>query len=179
MIRRPPRSTLFPYTTLFRSGNDAILGTFTSATPPPVVIIQSRFFRAGGFGIELNGPQRPVITNNNFDCNGVSAKTRDTCAGSGLHYSAIYLNAATVDLENSVTNNSGHENGLDAIVVNGTIVYAPGLIAPRVTWINATNDAVNDHGLGYLLDGNLTPTSGPLFVPGGSAVTSKGTINLN
>src|SRR3712207_9409696 len=26
MIRRPPRSTLFPYTTLFRSGHDPILG---------------------------------------------------------------------------------------------------------------------------------------------------------
>src|SRR3712207_9052442 len=26
MIRRPPRSTLFPYTTLFRSGVDAYLG---------------------------------------------------------------------------------------------------------------------------------------------------------
>src|SRR5256885_12432095 len=26
MIRRPPRSTLFPYTTLFRSGDDAPLG---------------------------------------------------------------------------------------------------------------------------------------------------------
>src|SRR5690348_18375144 len=26
MIRRPPRSTLFPYTTLFRSGFDAFLG---------------------------------------------------------------------------------------------------------------------------------------------------------
>src|SRR3712207_8099949 len=25
MIRRPPRSTLFPYTTLFRSGNDVLL----------------------------------------------------------------------------------------------------------------------------------------------------------
>src|SRR5256885_9741062 len=25
MIRRPPRSTLFPYTTLFRSGDDAVL----------------------------------------------------------------------------------------------------------------------------------------------------------
>src|SRR2546422_6740556 len=24
MIRRPPRSTLFPYTTLFRSGNDSV-----------------------------------------------------------------------------------------------------------------------------------------------------------
>src|SRR2546430_12447271 len=30
MIRRPPRSTLFPYTTLFRSGPDAIL---SGATP--------------------------------------------------------------------------------------------------------------------------------------------------
>src|SRR3712207_6912386 len=26
MIRRPPRSTLFPYTTLFRSGNDTLDG---------------------------------------------------------------------------------------------------------------------------------------------------------
>src|SRR5256885_7154418 len=26
MIRRPPRSTLFPYTTLFRSGNDLLNG---------------------------------------------------------------------------------------------------------------------------------------------------------
>jgi len=25
MIRRPPRSTLFPYTTLFRSAGDAVL----------------------------------------------------------------------------------------------------------------------------------------------------------
>src|SRR3712207_9579081 len=31
MIRRPPRSTLFPYTTLFRSGRDGIHGaTFAS-----------------------------------------------------------------------------------------------------------------------------------------------------
>src|SRR2546423_10337411 len=28
MIRRPPRSTLFPYTTLFRSGFDDFLGHF-------------------------------------------------------------------------------------------------------------------------------------------------------
>src|SRR2546429_6575782 len=30
MIRRPPRSTLFPYTTLFRSGS----GRWTTALPP-------------------------------------------------------------------------------------------------------------------------------------------------
>src|SRR2546422_5893686 len=28
MIRRPPRSTLFPYTTLFRSASDVLLGLF-------------------------------------------------------------------------------------------------------------------------------------------------------
>src|SRR5256884_1406109 len=28
MIRRPPRSTLFPYTTLFRSNNDGLLDIF-------------------------------------------------------------------------------------------------------------------------------------------------------
>src|SRR3712207_7314302 len=30
MIRRPPRSTLFPYTTLFRSGAEAIVVTLDS-----------------------------------------------------------------------------------------------------------------------------------------------------
>src|SRR5471032_3463582 len=38
MIRRPPRSTLFPYTTLFRSicarGARASMGTVTLAIPP-------------------------------------------------------------------------------------------------------------------------------------------------
>src|SRR3712207_9247338 len=34
MIRRPPRSTLFPYTTLFRSGLDAGLRRALSQLPP-------------------------------------------------------------------------------------------------------------------------------------------------
>src|SRR5260221_10035434 len=33
MIRRPPRSTLFPYTTLFRSRRRMTYGTITSALP--------------------------------------------------------------------------------------------------------------------------------------------------
>src|SRR5580658_11071878 len=36
MIRRPPRSTLFPYTTLFRSGHAIVA--------PPRAAINSRFF---------------------------------------------------------------------------------------------------------------------------------------
>ena len=160
-------------------GNDAILGTFTSPNPPQVFITQSRFYRAGSFGVELKAAKRPVIKDNNFDCNGVSAKALQACAGSGLHYSAIHLDAATVDLENSVTNNVGHEDGLDAIVFNGTIVYAPGLSNPQLTWKNATNDPSSEqHQLGYLLDGDLNLNSGTLVVPGGGVVKSKGTINL-
>src|SRR5690554_7390191 len=34
MIRRPPRSTLFPYTTLFRSANAGGLGMITALTQP-------------------------------------------------------------------------------------------------------------------------------------------------
>src|SRR2546426_8505653 len=33
MIRRPPRSTLFPYTTLFRSSMGRILGLFETTSP--------------------------------------------------------------------------------------------------------------------------------------------------
>src|SRR3712207_7292440 len=41
MIRRPPRSTLFPYTTLFRSGNegDAVVGHGLSG-PCPALRVQ-------------------------------------------------------------------------------------------------------------------------------------------
>src|SRR2546430_5398073 len=63
MIRRPPRSTLFPYTTLFRSadvvGNDDHIGGMANLTacfevstrkyrPEPVFIIAMRLFNAGG-----------------------------------------------------------------------------------------------------------------------------------
>src|SRR3712207_8198476 len=39
MIRRPPRSTLFPYTTLFRSESGHPLGLFKSKPEAPRVII--------------------------------------------------------------------------------------------------------------------------------------------
>jgi hypothetical protein len=161
-------------------GNDAIVASFTSPNPPPVYIFQSRFYRAGSFGIWLNSPNRPIIADNNFDCNGTgSPKPKETCIGTGLKYSAVYLNKATVDLENSVTNNVGHEDGLDAIVVNGSIVFPSGLSQPKLTWKNATNDPTSEtHQLGYLLDGDLSFNSGTLVVPGGSVIKSKGSINL-
>src|SRR3989442_10750855 len=49
MIRRPPRSTLFPYTTLFRSGNTFSTSGWRSCTstqPPGTAIRQSVFDHA-------------------------------------------------------------------------------------------------------------------------------------
>src|SRR2546430_6867378 len=37
MIRRPPRSTLFPYTTLFRSVLESIVGSGGKPCPPGIV----------------------------------------------------------------------------------------------------------------------------------------------
>src|SRR3712207_7251357 len=54
MIRRPPRSTLFPYTTLFRSGSDAPCqrGTFPRGGP----CLDAR--RDGGFPVRLTDRRR-------------------------------------------------------------------------------------------------------------------------
>src|SRR3989442_3045179 len=49
MIRRPPRSTLFPYTTLFRSGNgpSAILST-AKKRPTPSEFMMNGFMPSAG-----------------------------------------------------------------------------------------------------------------------------------
>src|SRR5438094_7082932 len=51
MIRRPPRSTLFPYTTLFRSG--AVIYYTTNGTAPTTSSTQY----AGAFSVNSNGKQ--------------------------------------------------------------------------------------------------------------------------
>src|SRR5690242_17833146 len=51
MIRRPPRSTLFPYTTLFRSEGRAFGPTDTPDAPPAIVISETmahRYWPKGG-----------------------------------------------------------------------------------------------------------------------------------
>src|SRR5260370_2947804 len=91
--------------------NDAIQATFTTPNAPPVLISQSRIYRAGSFGVELTAANRPVIRDNNFDCNGTSSATpTQSCVGAGLKYSAIYLKDATVDLDNSLTHHVAHHH---------------------------------------------------------------------
>src|SRR2546429_5054630 len=45
MIRRPPRSTLFPYTTLFRSLFRREGRLFAASVPPAVAVAAPAFFR--------------------------------------------------------------------------------------------------------------------------------------
>src|SRR5438874_5329975 len=41
MIRRPPRSTLFPYTTLFRSQKKSLLNIIIAGTEEAIVMVES------------------------------------------------------------------------------------------------------------------------------------------
>src|SRR5439155_22642442 len=53
IIRRPPRSTLFPYTTLFRSFSSALIRAEAFSVPKPSATADSRFFstrRDAGIG---------------------------------------------------------------------------------------------------------------------------------
>src|SRR3712207_8766455 len=75
MIRRPPRSTLFPYTTLFRSGEEPLRGVIAKSAegvehllPDGVVILQHLlpgvfevFYRIVEGGLELGerAPRHP------------------------------------------------------------------------------------------------------------------------
>src|SRR2546422_7272595 len=49
MIRRPPRSTLFPYTTLFRSG----LAVDPGHRPPGVAVRRMHLAQGGGHDLDL------------------------------------------------------------------------------------------------------------------------------
>src|SRR5258708_9925236 len=84
MIRRPPRSTLFPYTTLFRSGDAIIcrwglpsssnaMSIFSSAPSRP-----SAAFRSEEHTSELQSPDHLV-------CRLLLEKKKQTCDKERLH----------------------------------------------------------------------------------------------
>src|SRR2546429_6522366 len=65
MIRRPPRSTLFPYTTLFRSQNliiDHALGLFRGA-PEQFFYVQNRAGLAAHFAQQEQGDRKSTRLN--------------------------------------------------------------------------------------------------------------------
>src|SRR2546426_7215505 len=72
MIRRPPRSTLFPYTTLFRSPNNTIGGTAAGAGN----VISGN----SGAGIFLTDTTPSVTTGTNIQGNLIGTNAAGTAA---------------------------------------------------------------------------------------------------
>src|SRR2546422_10955794 len=64
MIRRPPRSTLFPYTTLFRSRHTGLLGLDHPSHQPPLSIVRAPKLDGDQLADRpleiLTPPQRPI-----------------------------------------------------------------------------------------------------------------------
>src|SRR2546425_2882816 len=60
MIRRPPRSTLFPYTTLFRSLAGLELASQLASPPDAIVLPLGTGGTAAGLGLPATPPGRPT-----------------------------------------------------------------------------------------------------------------------
>src|SRR5260370_22376670 len=58
MIRRPPRSTLFPYTTLFRSLTETLTSMMRSANPAAMM---RRRYSPGARNSKWNSPRASVV----------------------------------------------------------------------------------------------------------------------
>src|SRR5207248_9348029 len=104
-------------------GNDAIQATFMDQRQQPALISHNKLFRAGSYGVELINASDPIVQDNTFDCNGTgSPQPKVSCLSNVPNkFPPIYLNHATADLESKVTGNFGQEDGLEAIVFNGTV----------------------------------------------------------
>src|SRR2546427_2386738 len=66
MIRRPPRSTLFPYTTLFRSSQKAGPAKTVFAVQPPSSILEGERISIGGHGGAGSPGRGPAARLRNF-----------------------------------------------------------------------------------------------------------------
>src|SRR3712207_9223928 len=71
MIRRPPRSTLFPYTTLFRSGCEGYPEcrvTFPLPQRGDIIPLGTQCDACGSPEIKVIGKRRPWVTCINMNC---------------------------------------------------------------------------------------------------------------
>src|SRR2546427_8559179 len=93
MIRRPPRSTLFPYTTLFRSSNTQItLGT-TSPVLTDSATLTNGSSETGALVFTLVGPNNTVVDTETVTVNGNGDRksTRLNSSHSQISYAVFCL----------------------------------------------------------------------------------------
>src|SRR3712207_8110138 len=98
MIRRPPRSTLFPYTTLFRSRMDAAHGGEGGRPAPGMKIyVEGARGPAPGSTLELRVPARARVW-----AKGGSADVEVTGVTGGLDRKSTRLNSSHANISYAV-----------------------------------------------------------------------------
>src|SRR3712207_2059445 len=128
MIRRPPRSTLFPYTTLFRSGGNVGIGTTNPTTA------------TGGRALHIDNPS------------GASALRLGSGAVNGQQWewqSTVILNNGAMNLSNSTNSTNPF-----TVLANGNVGI--GMTNPRER-LNVVSRSVLT-GEGILTAANLDLT---------------------
>src|ERR1035438_3289583 len=114
MIRRPPRSTLFPYTTLFRSQREIVVGacintgTIPSKTMREAVMHLSGFQYQGIYGVSYHVEENITMADLGFRVNQVIKTevdvTQSQLARNGVEVMfgrASFLDATHIRVENS------------------------------------------------------------------------------
>src|SRR3712207_7117662 len=91
MIRRPPRSTLFPYTTLFRSLKPYFLGE--KEPPAPLLVTAQKCMRAGGKQNDLDDVGRTARHLSFFEIDRKS--TRLNSSHANISYAVFCLKKKT------------------------------------------------------------------------------------
>src|SRR2546429_6268689 len=99
MIRRPPRSTLFPYTTLFRSPHSAA-ATEKSSADPLSTILNDRFERAVALCANIDRKSTRLNSSHGYISYAVfclkkkknNKKQKTNASRHNLHLTQTYLN---------------------------------------------------------------------------------------
>src|SRR5258708_23125849 len=129
MIRRPPRSTLFPYTTLFRSNTTETMPTLAQLNQAGQGDLAAAISRHGGIGavaqrlgLQLSSSSRPNGYWNDFSH--VEQELRSFIEGQGT----IGIMPTAAQLENA-----GYGNLLHGIAKHGGVAAVPQRLGLQLT----------------------------------------------
>src|SRR3989442_619450 len=184
MIRRPPRSTLFPYTTLFRSVNPSVFGQSTTFTATVAVVAPGAGSPAGivnfldgatviGSGtLSASAPFTATFTTSTLAV-GAHSITASYAGNSNFNTSTSAVLTQTVNKANTTTTVASSANpsvfGQSVTFTATVAVVAPGAGSPSgtVTFL----DGATTLGTGALSGGTATFTTSALAV-GSHSITA-------